>query len=61
MRKIQLDLGTLRVESFDVAGERGPRGTVQGREWTLTGICCRDTDVCTGTDSCSGDVACICP
>ena len=60
MRKIQLDVGNLRVESFATAGAAKERGTVAGHEWTLTGICCQYTDVCTGTDSCSGPVACIC-
>lgn len=62
MRKIQLDLASLHVESFDVQAGSGRRGTVQGREWTFTGICCPSpTEVCTGIDnSCSGQVACIC-
>lgn len=53
MRKIQLDVSRLRVESFATAGTARVRGTV-------TGICCQYTDVCTGTDSCSGPVDCIC-
>ena len=60
MRKIQLDLNELQVESFATDRSGKARGTVAGQAWTLTGICCRPTDVCTGTDSCSGDVACIC-
>lgn len=60
MRKIQLDVSNLRVESFSTAGAAKGRGTVEGRGWTVTGICCQYTDVCTGTDSCSGPVACIC-
>ena len=60
MRKIQLDLNELQVESFPIDGAGKGRGTVEGQEWTVTGICCQYTDVCTGTDSCSGDVACIC-
>lgn len=60
MRKIQLDVGNLRVESFATAGSTKERGTVEAREWTVTGICCQYTDVCTGTDSCSGPVDCIC-
>jgi hypothetical protein len=60
MRKIQLDLTNLRVESFATDGTAKARGTVAGHEWTITGICCQHTDACTGTDSCSGEVACIC-
>lgn len=60
MRKIQLDVDNLQVESFTTAGDGDERGTVAGHAWTITGICCRPTDVCTGTDSCSGQVACLC-
>ena len=59
MRKIQLDLSELRVESFAIDGASKERGTVEGQEWTFTGICCPRTDACSG-NSCSGDVACIC-
>jgi hypothetical protein len=55
-----LDVSDLRVESFATAGAAKERGTVAGHAWTITGICCQYTDVCTGADSCSGDVACIC-
>ena len=41
MRKIQLDVGNLRVESFATAGSAKARGTVEAQEWTLTGICCQ--------------------
>lgn len=62
MRKIQLDLGELRVDSFSAGEGEEARGTVRG----LTGIpaCCSfpnsQNGVCTGFDSCSGDVACLC-
>jgi len=53
MRKISLDVDTLKVESFDTA-KRGPeaRGTVRGhftRQWEQS---CQE--------SCSGDAACLC-
>jgi hypothetical protein len=53
MRKIQLDLGNLRVESFAVEATPAERGTVQGQAASYP-------RVCTGGGSCSGPVACIC-
>ena len=63
MRKIQLDLADLKIESFSVDGVVKERGTVHGRDFTqLTCLgTCRDyTCACSGADSCSGDVACLC-
>jgi hypothetical protein len=65
MRKINLDVDTLKVESFDTA-ERGAekRGTVRGNaltqywEWTCQGES-RDWEDSCGR-SCSGPVDCIC-
>ena len=54
MRKIQLDLGNLRVESFSVEGTSLERGTVQGQAASVV------PRPCTGGGSCSGPVACIC-
>ena len=52
MRKIQLDVDGLRVESFAIANEERQRGTVAAREGTFD---------CTGYGtSCSGSPACIC-
>jgi hypothetical protein len=53
MRKIQLDLGNLRVESFAVEGTSAERGTVQGQAASVV------PRPCTG-NSCSDIVACIC-
>lgn len=53
MRKIQPDLGELRVESFPTAAAESRRGTVQGQEASVVPA------PCTGT-SCSGPVACLC-
>ena len=52
MRKIQLDLGSLCVESFPVEATPAERGTVQGQAASYP-------FACTG-GSCSGPVACIC-
>ena len=52
MRKIQLDVSGLRVESFTIAGAARQRGTVAAREGTFD---------CTGYGtSCSGSPACVC-
>ena len=53
MRKLELDLSNLRVESFAVEGTPAERGTVQGHAASVA------PRPCTG-DSCSGPVACIC-
>jgi len=49
MRKIQLDLGSLRVESFAVAGPATERGTVQGQAASIPRVCetcCTDVCIC---------------
>jgi hypothetical protein len=39
MRKLMLDLDTLRVESFEMDVPRDERGTVQGAEATVNADC----------------------
>jgi len=51
MRKIRLDLGKLRVESFAVEDTFAELGTVQGQEASVV------PRPCTGNSSC-GPVAC---
>jgi hypothetical protein len=53
MRKLQMDLDQLNVESFPTAAAESARGTVQGQDASVVPA------PCTG-NSCSGPVACIC-
>jgi hypothetical protein len=60
MRKIQLDLRILRVESFVVADTSAERGTVQGHAVSALGRPCSGYSC--GPVACPGtmDSACIC-
>ncbi|HYW14139.1 MAG TPA: hypothetical protein VE871_19395 [Longimicrobium sp.] len=60
MRKIQLDLGTLRVESFVAADTSTESGTVQGHAVSALGRPCSGHSC--GPVACPGtfDSACIC-
>lgn len=60
MRKIQLDLGILRVESFVVAGTSTERGTVQGQAVSALGRPCSGNSC--GPVACPGTYygTCIC-
>lgn len=58
MRKIQLDVSQLHVDSFATGGEARQRGTVEARSTgpfgTMQTACCTDADgyTCTGTGVC---------
>lgn len=68
MKKLSLDLGALRVESFETDTEPGARGTVHGHTWpnwpcvhTDWGPTCPPTGdpscyetACVGADGCGG-------
>ncbi|HEU0052439.1 MAG TPA: hypothetical protein VFQ39_04645 [Longimicrobium sp.] len=65
MRKIQLDVDALTVESFITAAPRGPAGTVDGHSFenTMTGsvhACPCDTDFGTCYGSCQVTCAQTC-
>jgi hypothetical protein len=53
MRKLELKLENLEVESFSLANERAERGTVHGNQWTQYDFSCR-------ADTCSGGRFCEC-
>ncbi len=53
MRKLQLKLENLEVESFAVAKDGAERGTVQGNQATRDYWSCR-------VDTCSGGMLCEC-
>lgn len=70
MKKLRLELDALRVESFETAIAREPRGTVHGRGWTDVVVYCRtdrpvgecyptNYDLAFGTDD-SGDCSISC-
>jgi hypothetical protein len=58
MRKIQLDLSTLRVESFVVADKSTERGTVQGQAVSELGRPCSGYSC--GPAACPGTASCAC-
>ena len=52
MKKLRMDVGELRVDSFDAEGPRTARGgTVQGNAWTLP-YCTRFDYTCNGYGTC---------
>jgi hypothetical protein len=53
MKKLKLELDTLRVESFEAASTPVTRGTVQGHSTTPLSIgCSPDSIGCVGTYTC---------
>jgi hypothetical protein len=58
MRKLKLDVDSIRVDSFEASPESGLRtGTVRANDATLA-FGCTDADPCTGQDSCAGGESC---
>jgi len=51
MKKLSLDIGELRVDSFEAEGRESGRGTVQGHAWTLP-YCTRYDYTCNGYGTC---------
>jgi hypothetical protein len=63
MRKLKLDVDSIRVESFEASPDRGPQtGTVRGNDGSY------DEQGCSGDDTCLGEscvetacATCLCP
>lgn len=58
MRKIQLDLDTLQVDSFPTTPKDGaPRGTAHGAQWSQL-FCSEAPGSCVGDPTCMGAATC---